>query len=144
MPWIGEHALLRNLNSTSHLLYFHPPPDQIPLLWEIFIDNIDPIVKMLHKPTIKEKIIKANISEISPPCEVLLFSIYFASVTSLADGECQNLLHERKDALLRKFRYAIQQALAKSAFLSSHNLTTLQGIVLYLVGFFPPKPPPPG
>lgn len=115
---------------------FHPSPTHIIHLWSVFIVNIDPLVRLLHKPTTKERIIAIadNVASISDkPFEALLFAIYFASITSLTVEECRNTFYEEKETLLDRYRFAIQQALARATFLNSRTVVTLQALIIYLV-----------
>lgn len=134
--WLGEHIVLYNFNApASDLTTFHPSSDEMMLLWGVFVDNVDPLIRVLHKPTVGQHIArtKDRISQISRSYEALLFAIYFASVTSLSEIECQTKFREEKEGLLRRYRFALQQALARAEFMSSHSLTSLQAIAIYLV-----------
>lgn len=121
--------------SISSLNVFHPKPDETSILWRVFVANIDPIVKILHKPTMEKLLTRSrgNTAILKSSSEALLFSIYFASITSLTDAQTESLFHERKSELLDRFRFGVQQALSQANFLSSHNVVTLQAIVLFLV-----------
>jgi hypothetical protein len=97
----------------------------------VFVDNVDPVVRMLHKPSLRTQMVKAtdNLNGISTPFEALMFAIYFASITSMTEVQCDAMFHEGKEGLLCRYRFAVQQALARARFLSTHNLITLQAIV---------------
>jgi len=67
----------------------HPLPSQIPFLWQVFQENVDPILKILHVPTMDTFIreIRKNMDSLTPSYEALMFSIYYASITSLDEEE---------------------------------------------------------
>ncbi len=67
----------------------HPLPSQIPFMWQTFQENIDTIVKVLHVPTMNVLIREAqnNLDSLTPSTEALLFSIYYAAITSMSDEE---------------------------------------------------------
>jgi len=65
--------------------------------------------------------------------EALMFSIYFAAVTSMSDEEVQSTFAEDKAILLNKFHNATQQALVNAGFMRSTEITVLQALFLYLV-----------
>lgn len=67
----------------------HPLPSQIPFLWQVFQENVDPILKILHVPTMDTFIreIRKNMDSLTPSTEALMFSIYYASITSLDEEE---------------------------------------------------------
>lgn len=71
----------------------HPLASQIPFLWQVYQENVEPLVKILHVPT-TDKLIRAtrkSMDDLSAPNEALLFSIYYAAVTSLEDDEVRFL-----------------------------------------------------
>ena len=113
----------------------HPSPSQIFILWEVFKENVDPVVKLLHRPTAKNILINAasSVDKVSKPAEALLFAIYFGAVVSLTQSQCRQLLDEDKYDLVKKYRFATEQALARADFLNSSSLMCLQAFVFYLV-----------
>ncbi len=72
----------------------HPSPSQIPFMWQIFQENVDPIVKVLHVPTMNRLIreVRNNPDSLTPSTEALMFSIYYAAMTSMNDDEVRPLL----------------------------------------------------
>jgi hypothetical protein len=132
----GDQAYFFSFSSlASSVSVFHPRPDQIMILWRIFVEHVDPVIRMLHKPTAQKSIVEAkdSIAEMSKPFEALMFSIYFASVTSMTEEECQIRLGENKDVLLIRYRFAVQQSFARAGFLSTHSIVMLQALIIYLV-----------
>ena len=113
----------------------HPSPSQIFILWEVFKENVDPVVKLLHRPTAKNILINAasSVDKVSKPAEALLFAIYFGAVISLTQAQCRQLLDEEKCELMKKYRFAVEQALARADFLNSSSLMCLQAFIFYLV-----------
>ncbi|KIW30712.1 uncharacterized protein PV07_02419 [Cladophialophora immunda] len=113
----------------------HPSPSQIFILWEVFKENVDPVVRILHRPTAKTILMNAasSIDRVSKPAEALLFSIYFGAVVSLTPEQCQQLLDEDKQSLLKKYRFATEQALARADFLNSSSLMCLQALSFFLI-----------
>lgn len=123
----------------SSLVYdmskLHPSPSQIFILWEIFKENVDPVLKILHGPTVKNVIMKAAVSasSLTKANESLFYSICFAAVISMTEDQCRSLLDEDKDKLMQKYRFATEQALARANFLNSSNLMVLQAFVMFLM-----------
>jgi hypothetical protein len=113
----------------------YPPPSQIFILWEVYKENVDPVVKIIHRPTTRNILLNAASStdKISRPAEALLFSIYYGAVTSLTQEQCRKLLDQDRIDLIRKYRFATEQALARADFLNSSSLMCLQSFVTYLV-----------
>lgn len=113
----------------------HPSPSQIFILWEVFKENVDPVVRIIHRPTARTILMNAasSLDRVSKPAEALLFAIYFGAVVSLTHEQCQQLLDEDKDVLLKKYRFATEQALARADFLNSSSLMCLQALSCYLI-----------
>ncbi|KAL9104508.1 MAG: hypothetical protein Q9163_000539 [Psora crenata] len=113
---------------------FHPPPEHIPIYWNIFKSNVDPVLKLLHIPTAEVTVLQTaqDLDHVSKPIEALLFSIYFASVNSLSPDDCVVILGTEKQPTLRKYRFAAEQAFARAGFLSTQELVILQAMLLFL------------
>lgn len=113
----------------------HPSPSQIFILWEVYKENVDPVVKLIHRPTTRNILLNAASStdKITRPAEALLFSIYYGAVTSLTQDQCRKLLDEDRIDLIKKYRFATEQALARADFLNSSSLMCLQAFVAFLV-----------
>lgn len=114
-------------------LYINPCPRF--RLWQTFLVNVDPLVKIFHAPTIQQTVLDAstNLRNIPKHVEALLFSIYFIAVTSMQPNECESLLGSSKPDLLVKYSHGAQQALVNARFMRSLNLTTLNAFIIYLV-----------
>ena len=114
---------------------FHPPANQILTYWEVYKENVDPLVKIFHRPSTEKTLSEAakDLDHISKPLEVLMFSIYFAAVTSLSAEECVTMTGMEKDSALRKYRFAFEQAMARAGFLSTTELVILQSFMIFLV-----------
>ena len=101
----NHQAFLFGYSSLMHdLRELHPSPSQIFILWEVFKENVDPMVRILHRPTAKTILMNAasSLDRVSKPAEALLFSIYFGAVVSLTPEQCQQLLDEDKQAPLEE------------------------------------------
>jgi hypothetical protein len=120
------------------LRQFHPSAVQIFQLWQIFLDNVQPLSRIIHVPSIQKEIstITANLDQIPRGLEALMFSIYLAAVNSLSESECQLILKENKTIMQQIFAKATQQALANAECLKSCSLVVLQSLTLYLVGIW--------
>lgn len=115
--------------------HLHPSAIQIFQLWQIYLNNVNPLLKINHVPTLQNQIVKASVdlSNVAEPLEALMFSIYFISVTSMPNEEVEAAFGASKNALLARYHAASQQALINAKFMSSTELTTLQAFLLYLV-----------
>jgi hypothetical protein len=106
-------------------------------LWQIYLDNVNPLLKVTHTPTMQGRIIEAasNPTNINREVEALMFSIYCMAVTSLAGKECQSIFGTSKQDLLTRFQFGCQQALGKCEFLRTNDRDCLTALYLYLVGY---------
>ena len=133
----GNHhqGFLFSFSSTIlSLRRFHPIPEQISIYWAIFKTNIDPVIKLLHVPHYEKMISQASLDldHISKPIELLMFTIYFAATTTLSPDDCILQLGLEKHAAVRKYRFAVEQALARAGFLNTQELVVLQSMLLFL------------
>jgi hypothetical protein len=67
----------------------HPLPSQIPFIWQVYSENVDPILKIVHMPTMNKLIkdLRHNLDSLTPSTEALMFSVYYAAITSLDEDE---------------------------------------------------------
>nr|OQO13184.1 hypothetical protein B0A51_17700 [Rachicladosporium sp. CCFEE 5018] len=117
------------------MLSLHPLPSYVPLYWQTYKENVDPLVKVLHIPTIEPTILRAasHLAQLSKGFEVLLFTVYYAAVTSLSLKHCYERFNEDKGVLLTRYRFAIEQALARANFLTTEEVIVLQAFVVFLI-----------
>lgn len=88
-----------------------PDAQRICFLWWKYLDVVDPVLKVIHTPTIQKLVVGAiggrtrlTIGEIC-----LLFSIYYASVVVMSAAECYKEVGEERHVLLE--RYATHSSL---------------------------------
>jgi hypothetical protein len=120
-----------NSSSMEHL---HPSPAGIFTLWQIFLDNINPMTKFLHVPTMQKTITQAcgQLDTIPRGLEALMFAIYGFAVYTIDDDECAMKMGEPRKVLLNRYRYATRRALARARFVSTSELIVLQALAFYL------------
>ena len=113
----------------------HPPPERIHQLWQIFIENVDPLTKVVHVPTLRPAFQKAasNIGTIPRSFEALMFAIYGVAVMSLKDEDCKQRLCEPRKTLLSRYISATKAALSRAKFMGTISLVVLQALVLHLL-----------
>ncbi|KAK1752666.1 fungal-specific transcription factor domain-containing protein [Echria macrotheca] len=133
----GDHQsfILGYRSADVDLRPLHPLPSQIPYMWQVFQENVDPILKILHVPTMNNLIrdLRKNMDNLTPSTEALMFSIYYAAITSLDEDEVKNNFGHEKSFLLQQYRFALEQALAKANFILYPDLTLAQAFLMFLV-----------
>ncbi|CAJ2512382.1 Uu.00g053970.m01.CDS01 [Anthostomella pinea] len=114
----------------------HPSAIQIFQLWQIYLNNVNPLLKLTHSATLQVRIIEAgaNLDKVSRSLEALMFAIYLMAITSLSDEETRETFNEPRSALLAKYYHATQQALLNSGFMRMPDLTSLQAYLLFCFG----------
>lgn len=127
--------LFSTIRDVINLRDFHPPPMQAFMLWQTFLQNVNPLSKVIHAPLIQPQVLEASkdFGSVSKPATALLFAIYAAAVMSLKEEDCQAQLNSSKTVLLSRYFSAAQQALAAASFMKSRNIVTLQAFVVFLV-----------
>ena len=88
-----RHGFLfkHNLATSPHdLREFHPLPSQIPFLLDTFSENVNCVVQIVYMPTVTKMVRdlrSSNMIGLSPANEALIFSIYYAAITSMDEND---------------------------------------------------------
>jgi hypothetical protein len=105
-------------------------------LWQTYLTNIDPILKVLHIPT-SERLIELALSspeQTSPNTRCLLTAVQFAAVTSLNEVQRQNAMGISRESLLATLKNQMKESLDAAKLITSHSMINLQAFVIFLVG----------
>ncbi len=143
---IASNALLGTPGSTStdHLL--HPSPEHIRFLSSTYWTNVDPVIKILHRPTIQAAIESYLDSPsnalVASGTEALFFAIYFSALVSLKPEICLQHLGEERAVVYHRYRLAVETALSRADYLNSPQLEPLQAFTLYVVRYLRSENPP--
>ncbi|KAH9893885.1 fungal-specific transcription factor domain-containing protein [Xylariomycetidae sp. FL2044] len=113
----------------------HPLPMHAFMLWQTFLQNVNPLSKVIHAPSIQLDVIEAsrNLESISKPSVALLFAIYTAAVMSMKDEDCQSSLGDSRQNLLSRYLFATQQALRSAGLMKIQGFTILQAFTLHIL-----------
>ncbi|GME47404.1 c6 transcription factor [Neofusicoccum parvum] len=123
-------------------------------LLQVFYENVDPIISLVHKPTLDRRFasfVGGYVSEVlmekqgpmnSTERELeatglinfraLAFSIFFSAVTSLPSGAVLSRYGEEKTHLLATYRKGLELSLVAAGFCDSSSIEVLQAFVLFL------------
>lgn len=123
---------------------FHPEPVHALRLWQIFLDRVNPLTKIIHVPSLQPHLVEAATDPNAVPIkyQALLFSIYLMASIALSEDECAQVLGVSKHEAIRKFTSATRHALIQFDFLRNYDMASLQALVFFLVCFTPPEPSP--
>jgi hypothetical protein len=131
----GDNFLFGSRSEVIDLSTFHPEPLDIFRLWQIYLDNVNPLLKVTHTSELQGRIVEAarDVKKVSPTMEALMFSIYSISVKSLSEEECRSMFELSKEDLMTKYLFGCQQALMNARFLQSRERDCLTALFIYLV-----------
>lgn len=133
----GQHqGYIFGLSSTSvDMRALHPTPEVARQFWEAYKDSVEPLVKVLHIPTFEPTFNDALTypEKVSKGLESLLFAIYYGAVTSTTTEECLRNWGEDRTSLLNRYRFALEQALARANFMYCDEIVILQAFVIFLI-----------
>lgn len=132
---LTDDLLFWSRETAVDLFTLHPEQVHIFRLWQIYIDNVNPLLRVTHTPTMQGRIIDAasNLVSIEPNLLALMFSIYCMAILSLSEDECRATFGSPRERLLRKYQFGCQQALLDCEFLRSSDRNCLTALYLYLV-----------
>lgn len=121
-----NHAKFENL---------HPPYNTLLKLWDVFVDRVDPLAKILHLPTFWSSLKSAiqQPKDVPSDLQALIFSFYLATIASLEEGECLDLLGGYKPDIFARHERVARRALRAAGFLNTTSITTLRAYCLFLV-----------
>lgn len=127
MGWLSA-----GIASVSTAVY-HPQRRVAARLWKIFIDSVDPYVKVLHIPTAETTLytVIGDPTKASSENLALCFAIYFASVTATTSNEALDITGEDKKQALVRYRMCLEQSMAQADFLENPTITLLQAMAIY-------------
>ncbi|KAI0428018.1 hypothetical protein F5Y09DRAFT_344098 [Xylaria sp. FL1042] len=133
-----RHAFLfgHNLNPPGpDFRELHPLPSQVPFLLDVFAENVNFIVQIVHMPTIRKMARRSRRNDsisASPSQEALMFSIYYAAIASMEDDDVVSNFGSTKTELASKYRLGLEHALARADFLNKPDLVLVQAFSIFL------------
>lgn len=129
--FIFRHNLLP---STPDLRDFHPLPSQIPFLLDVFSENVNAFLQCVHEASTRKMIrdLRGDLAGLTPANEALMFSIYYAAVTSMEEEDVIMNFGSTKADMNLKYRLGLEHALAKADFLNVPDLVLIQALVNFL------------
>ncbi len=119
-----------------NIAHLQPTRANADLLFNLYFKNVHPFLMILHKPRFFYDLSQLRRGSLnhSTVFEALLFSMYCITLMSLSDEFVSTTFSgESKTILLSRYQMATEMALKRSDFMQSHDLTSLQTFLLYLV-----------
>lgn len=131
-----HHAFILGYRSADvDLRSCQPLPSHVPFLWSVYQENVEPLIKVLHVPTVNTLMrdTRRSPDKMTPGNECLVFAICFSAIVSLEVEEVRDNFNLEKDDLLRQYRFALEQSLARANFLYTSDLVVLQAFAIFLI-----------
>jgi hypothetical protein len=119
----------------GHLSQAHPPAPHVMIYWNLYIENCECLLRLLHVPSVAKIMAQTQMdpTALTRGQEALVSAIYYAAVTSTPAEEVLGHFGVDRHSLIARYEAAVQQALVNASFLNTQDLTVLQAFVLYLV-----------
>ncbi|KAL6229910.1 hypothetical protein BDW75DRAFT_234842 [Aspergillus navahoensis] len=124
----GFYSLAHSLQS------FHPPPGKVPVLWDIYAENVKPLLPVVYGPAAQQlfAVASRNLDTLDKNNEALVLAMYFAAIVSMSAEQCMMRLGEARDTLVGRYRFGVEQALSKAGLMNTQSLTLMQAAVIFL------------
>ncbi|KAL2834863.1 fungal-specific transcription factor domain-containing protein [Aspergillus cavernicola] len=122
-------------NSTQTLAEQHPSYNEATKLWNVYVQNVESLCKVLHVPTVAKMVdtVSKTPAAASKSDECLLFVIYYFAVLSMSDVECLQEFSKSRKHLMLRYRTAVCQALVNASWLKTTAMPVLQAYTLLLI-----------
>lgn len=103
-------------------------------LFAVFRENVSPLLPMFHMPTLSRTYWDsiAAIDSLEKNTEALIFSIYYSAIISMPDEQCIATLGLTREVATERYRFAVEQAIARADLLNTQSMVLLQALVLFL------------
>lgn len=135
-PENNSDLLLGTGDATSNDIHdLQPDPVHAFRLWQLFLDRVNPLLKVVHIPTLQPYVMEGAVSIGNLPLnyQALLFSVYTVSAISLSDAEAPQMLGMPREEAIRRYSKGMKIALNLFDFMKNYDMAALQALVLYVV-----------
>ncbi|GAB7352921.1 hypothetical protein MBLNU459_g3505t2 [Dothideomycetes sp. NU459] len=124
--------------NSSSTLPDQDTPIALRRLGQVYLDHVDPVVKILHRPSLR-KLLQHDSTYLGYPehhTSVIALSsaICYVATCSLSETECRDMFQTSKITVVTQYRQACETSLDRAEVLVTEDMTALQAFVLYLVG----------
>ncbi|KAI0158032.1 hypothetical protein GGR52DRAFT_184191 [Hypoxylon sp. FL1284] len=111
-----------------------PMPSQMLFIWRTYIENIDPLVKVLHIPTMTAVLerCRGQIRTLDADMLSLFACISFAAIQSMPPEDVLLNFGMDKKTLLSSYRRGAEQTLSNADVINTTSLAPVQALAIYL------------
>lgn len=136
MPFMGL-SLGRLGHTLPHSLSIRPSPAVTTALCDIYLNQVDRIIKVLHRPSLKRHLLEGipypAVKGSREAENALDSAVFYAAVASMTDRQCYNLFQCSRNEVLPEYQSACEMALERADLMRTTDVMVLQAFVLYLV-----------
>lgn len=139
LPFMGL-SLGRLGHTLPHSLTLRPSPAITAALCDIYLNQIDRIIKVLHRPSLQRHLLEgipypsSLKSKSSREAENALdTAVFYSAVASMTDRQCYKLFQCSRNEVLPEYQSACEMALERADLMRTTDMMVLQAFVLYLV-----------
>lgn len=120
---------------TASLSYIQPSTVQAFTLWQLFLDRVNPLTKVIHTPSVQPYVTEGESSIETVPLnyQALRFAIFTLASMSMSESESQQKLGCSRQDAIRDYTQGTEIALRKLNVMKNFDMVALQALVLYLV-----------
>lgn len=102
----------------------------LPFVWQLFIERVDPFIKVLHTPAMEHLFTSRKLKD---EVDVLItYSVSLAAVTACEEDLLQIVFGIPKTQLQQSLRSITEEQLSKVRFLSSRDIKVAQALAIYV------------
>lgn len=134
---------LRSLSRPSSIpQHFGPrqtilPPEIIVQLCQVYLQQVDPIIKILHRPSLSSLMLQGEgylkYPNGHPSVEALKAAVCYVAASSMTENQYRTMFHASKSSIVADCQRACEDAMERSSLLATQDITVLQAFVLYIV-----------
>jgi hypothetical protein len=135
----GPEQFLFNVDQGHYLDAWIPSSTQLEACWLTYLADIDPLVRILHKPSVRKIIDRAqqiSLRTIDTASLTIVLAVCFSAVASLDSVQCAFRFGEDGKSLMERCKISVQNAFAQARLVESHNIQVLQAFVLFIVSTY--------
>lgn len=132
---VNDSLLFGVRDSFVNIISLHPSQTDTFKLWQLFMENVNPMLQAVHAPTLQKRIIDAtsNLSAADPDLIALMFSVYCMAILCMPKEQCLSTFGTSQEYLLIRYQFGCQQALLEANFHRTTNIDCLAALYLYLL-----------
>ena len=104
-----------------------PSKEHQDILLDIFFSNVDPMIRVIHKPTLIRKF-SYYVHDTHP----LAWAVFYSAINSLPPAVIEEKFGDTKEEMLGRFELGVEISLAKENYLTTSSLDVVQGFIIWL------------